>query len=595
MNTASTPLGFAGTPAAMPQRNFYLGLWRRVPRELGFLLLGLPIATVGYGVTIGLFTAGVGTLVTFFIGLILLIAALYVSRGFGTLELIRLEWAGQAAIERPEWQDARAKTGFFGWLRAVLGNGHYWLYLLHTMIVDFVVSTVTWTITIVWTSGGLGGISYWFWERFLPPQADNDGWNLSQSVLWLFGGRASAADYTTWDPFFYFVAGVVMLATLPFLTPALTMLHQAIARGMLGSFTSDALQRRVADLSESRGAAISAEGHSLRRLERDIHDGPQQRLVRLQMDLAAADRQLDADPEKARGLIGEAMQQSRDALDELRALSRGFAPPILMDRGLIAALESAAVRCPLPARIISELPDGTGHSGDTGQSDGTGHSGGIELPQEIERNAYFVASEALTNAAKHSSASSVEVTVGLRRLPESDETWLDVTITDDGRGGAVQLEGHGLAGLKERMRGLGGTLEVWSPEGGPTVVSAHLPVTTSVPSSIGRPSTPMPNNCSRSWSHWPPTWLSSTCECRPPSATRVCVPRSAPANSCRRWASCCSRSMSRSRTRRSCCPPAVAASVICLRIGWPRSPSWPTRSNGSRPAAPCSTPRWLRS
>jgi signal transduction histidine kinase len=472
MNTASTPLGFAGTPAAMHRRNFYLGLWRRVPKELGFLLLGLPIATVGYGVTIGLFTAGVGTLVTFFIGLILLFAALYVSRGFGTLELIRLEWAGQAAIERPDWQDAGAKTGFFGWLRAVLGNGHYWFYLLHTMIVDFVVSTVTWTITIVWTSVGLGGISYWFWGRFLPPQADNNGWNLSQSVLWLFGGRASAADYAAWNPFFYFVAGVVMLATLPFVTRALTLLHQAIARGMLGSFTSDALQRRVADLSESRGAAISAEGHSLRRLERDIHDGPQQRLVRLQMDLAAADRQLDADPEKARGLIGEAMKQSRDALDELRALSRGFAPPILMDRGLVAALESAAVRSTLPTRIVSELPVG------------------IELPQEIERNAYFVASEALTNAAKHSSASSVEVTVGLRRLPESDETWLDVTITDDGRGGAAQLEGHGLAGLEERMRGLGGTLEVRSPEGGPTVVSAHLPVTASAPSSIGHPSTP---------------------------------------------------------------------------------------------------------
>ncbi len=471
MNAATTPLGFAGTTAAPPRRNFYLELLRRVPKELGFLLLGLPIATVGYGVTIGLFSAGIGTLVTFFIGVILLIAALYVSRAFGTLELVRLRWAGQAAIERPEWQDARAKTGFFGWLRAVLGNGHYWLYLVHTMIVDFAVSLFTWTVSLVWATTALGGISYWFWGRFLPQQPDNHGWNLSQSVLWLFGGRASAADYVAWDPFFYFVAGVVMLATLPFVTRGLTLLHQVIALGMLGSFRSDVLQRRVADLSESRGAAISAEGHSLRRLERDIHDGPQQRLVRLQMDLAAAERQLDADPEKARGLIGEAMQQSREALDELRALSRGFAPPILMDRGLVAALESAAARSSLPARIVSDLPDG------------------IELPQEIERNAYFVASEALTNAGKHSSASSVEVAVGLRRLPESDETWLDVTITDDGRGGAVQLEGHGLAGLEERMRGLGGTLEVRSPEGGPTVVSAHLPMTTSAPSSIGRPAT----------------------------------------------------------------------------------------------------------
>ena len=452
--------------------NFYGRLWLRVPRELGFLLLGLPIATVGYGVTIGLFSAGIGTLVTFFIGVVLLIAALYVSRGFGTLELVRLEWAGQQAIERPEWQDARARTGFLGWLRAVLGNGHYWLYLLHTMVVDFAVSLFTWTVSLVWAATGLGGVSYWFWGRFLPPQAGNDGWNLSQSVLWLFGGRGTAADYAAWDPFFYFMAGIALLATLPFVTRGLTLLHQIIARGVLGPFKSDALQRRVTDLSESRGAAISAEGHSLRRLERDIHDGPQQRLVRLQMDLAAAERQLDVDPEKARSLIGEALQQSRDALHELRALSRGFAPPILMDRGLVAALESAAVRSTLPTRIVNGLPEG------------------IELPQEIERNAYFVASEALANAVKHSSASSVEVTVGLHRLPESDETWLDVTIADDGRGGAAPIDGHGLAGLEERMRGVGGTLELQSPEGGPTVVSAHLPVTASVSSSIGRSTAP---------------------------------------------------------------------------------------------------------
>jgi signal transduction histidine kinase len=137
-----------------------------------------------------------------------------------------------------------------------------------------------------------------------------------------------------------------------------------------------------------------------------------------------------------------------------------------MDRGLAAALESAAVRSTVPARISSELPPG------------------FELPQEIERGAYFVASEALTNAAKHSGATRIEVAVGLRRLPESDETWLDLTVTDDGRGGAATADGHGLAGLDERLRGLGGTLEVLSPVGGPTVVSAHLPITASITSTM---------------------------------------------------------------------------------------------------------------
>jgi len=268
------------------------------------------------------------------------------------------------------------------------------------------------------------------------------------------------------------VAGLAMLALLPAVTRGLVLLHDVIARVTLGAFPSEALRTQVGDLEASRGAAISAEGHSLRRLERDIHDGPQQRLVRLQMDLAAADRQLDTDPVKARELIGEAMQQSKDALEELRALSRGFAPPILLDRGLVAALESTAVRSTVPVEVVDELP------------------AGFELPQEIERNAYFVASEAITNAAKHSGAASVRARVALRRVLDSDDTWLDVTVTDDGRGGAVAVAGHGLAGLDERLRGLGGTLDVESPAGGPTVVAAHLPLALSLPASDVPPAAP---------------------------------------------------------------------------------------------------------
>jgi signal transduction histidine kinase len=202
----------------------------------------------------------------------------------------------------------------------------------------------------------------------------------------------------------------------------------------------------------SRGAAIAAEGHSLRRLERDIHDGPQQRLVRLQMDLAAAERQLDTDPKKARGLITEAMAQSKEALEELRSLSRGFAPPLLLDRGLVAALESAADRSAVPVKIVDEL-------------------GGATLPQEIERNAYFVVSEALANIAKHSGATEATVRVWV----EGTES-LNVAVFDNGRGGAASKPNHGIAGLEERLLGLGGSLDVHSPSGGPTTVLAHLPL-----------------------------------------------------------------------------------------------------------------------
>lgn len=443
------------TSTELRPRPLYARLWMTVPRELGYLFIAFPIATVGFGITLTLLWGGVGTLVTFFIGLILLIAGLYVARGFGTLDLALLRWAGRPEFAAPDWQDARARSGFFGWLRAVLGNGHYWLYLLWSALVDFVVSVVTWSLMIGWVAAGLGGVSYWFWQGFPPGGAGRvypAHWLLEHIGLPLGG-----ADPGTVDSIAFLVLGVVFLATLPFVTRGLVWLHWLVARGMLGAFRSEALSREVATLSASRVAAASAEGAALRRLERDIHDGPQQRLVRLQMDLAAADRKLASDPDAARTLITEAMQQSRDALDELRALSRGFAPPILLDRGLVAAIESLAVRSTVPARVASELPDGT------------------ELPTELERNAYFIAAEALTNAAKHAGASSIEIGLALRRVPDGDRTWLDLTVSDDGRGGATPVPGHGLVGLTERVQGLGGVLELTSPPGGPTVVAVQLP------------------------------------------------------------------------------------------------------------------------
>jgi signal transduction histidine kinase len=450
--------------AATP-RTTYASLWRTVPRELGFLLLAFPIALAGFLTSLALFSTGVGTVAVFLIGIVLIIGALFVSRAFGTLELIRLEWAGRPAIQRPPWSDAAREPGFWRGFWALLSNAHLWLYLVHTMVINFAVSLVTWTIAFAWTVTGVAGVTAWFWRLL------DFGGDPTFVVRTFFNddvmGRAL-------DDLLSFVIGATLLATLPFVTRGLVLLHDVIARVTLGAFPSEALRAQVGDLEASRGAAISAEGHSLRRLERDIHDGPQQRLVRLQMDLAAADRQLDTDPAKARALIAEAVQQSKDALEELRALSRGFAPPILLDRGLVAALESAAVRSTVPVVIVSELPDG------------------LELPQEIERNAYFVASEALTNAAKHSGATNVEARVAVRRVLDTDDTWLDVTVSDNGGGGAVPVEGHGLAGLDERLHGLGGTLELDSPVGGPTVVTAHLPLATTYPgSSTAAPTSPV--------------------------------------------------------------------------------------------------------
>ncbi|WP_167040659.1 sensor histidine kinase [Salinibacterium sp. ZJ454] len=430
--------------------------WRSVPRELGFLLSTLPIVVVGFSVLITLFATGVGTAIIY-VGVFILIATLYAARAFGTLELVRLQAAGMPEIERPRWETSTPRTGLSRVL-APLADGRSWIYLLHGTLVNFTIGVASWSIAITWVAGSLGGLTFWFWDRFIP-ESTGDIYLSEIVYTFLFPGVEFPVTGPTGDAIFYFIAGVVFTVTLPFVTHGLTALHHVIAKGMLSAWRSEALERQVVDLNESRGAAISAEGHSLRRLERDIHDGPQQRLVRLQMDLASAERQLEADPANARQLISEATEQSKAALDELRALSRGFAPPILMDRGLAAALESMAARNAVPVTFTNAI------------------DAGVQLPQEIERNAYFIASELVTNATKHSGASELALQLALHRAPDRDAWWLEVSATDNGHGGAVTKPGHGIAGIEERVRGLGGVLELSSPAGGPTVATVRLPIT----------------------------------------------------------------------------------------------------------------------
>jgi signal transduction histidine kinase len=197
---------------------------------------------------------------------------------------------------------------------------------------------------------------------------------------------------------------------------------------------------------------VQAEAQTLRRLERDIHDGPQQRLVRLNMDLETVVRRLDDDPDKARPLVAEALEQSREALGELRALSRGIAPPILADRGLGPALAAAAARCPVQVSLDVALPAGR------------------RLGAAVENTAYFVVAEALTNVAKHAHATLCTV------LVSADGERVLVQVWDDGRGGAHLGKGHGLAGLADRLAVVEGGLEVVSPLGGPTVLTAEIPL-----------------------------------------------------------------------------------------------------------------------
>ncbi|MBJ7454335.1 MAG: sensor histidine kinase, partial [Blastococcus sp.] len=246
----------------------------------------------------------------------------------------------------------------------------------------------------------------------------------------------------------YTAIGLIAAVLLPFAVRAVALLQAQLSRIMLTSRA--ATQAEIGRLAEGREAAVAAEAVALRRLERDIHDGPQQRLVRLSMDLSRAQRQLDRDPGAARTTLTEAAVLARETLEELRALSRGIAPPVLADRGLAAALAALAARSPVPVELAVDLPT-------------------ARLAPVTENTAYFVVSEALANVAKHSDAGTVRVAL------DCDGRRMRVVVEDDGSGGAVLAPGHGLAGLTDRLQAVDGVLTVDSPRGGPTRLTAELP------------------------------------------------------------------------------------------------------------------------
>ena len=216
------------------------------------------------------------------------------------------------------------------------------------------------------------------------------------------------------------------------------------------------LAERVEELTATRAGAIAAHGAELRRIERDLHDGTQARLVSLSMRIGLARRAYDQDPEAARKLLADAQDQAEEALTELRHVVRGIHPPILTDRGLAGAVRALAAGSGLDVTVrVHGLEDGT--------------EPGARAPAAVEAAAYFVVAEALTNAAKHSGAE--RAAVDLLREPAG----LRVTVRDTGRGGADQTGGSGLLGMRRRVAALDGTFALTSPAGGPTVIDVELP------------------------------------------------------------------------------------------------------------------------
>jgi signal transduction histidine kinase len=243
-------------------------------------------------------------------------------------------------------------------------------------------------------------------------------------------------------------AGLLLLLAAPSLTRGLAAADTAFTRWLLAPPKN--LAARITELEVSRERVVDAAEAERRRIERDLHDGAQQRLVALAMELGRAKAKFGDDVDGAMVLVDQAHAQAKEALTELRNLVRGVHPPVLTDRGLDAALSGLAAVCPIPVDVQVDVP--------------------VRPKPAIEAVAYFLVAEALTNVAKHSRASHVSVFVEGHGFPGT----LTVVVSDDGIGGADQ-NGGGLSGLADRVAGVDGTLSVESPSGGPTIVSAVLP------------------------------------------------------------------------------------------------------------------------
>ncbi|MCX4435836.1 sensor histidine kinase [Streptomyces mirabilis] len=372
----------------LPPPRFALG--RQTWKEIAHLLANLPVSIFGFVYVVTLVSTGTGLAVTA-IGLPLLAGGLRGTRLLGRMERARARKLLGVRIDEPSPMPVRG-TGFFPWLWSSLRDPVAW----RTVLYDFIRlpwGIVTFTVTLT-----------------------------SLFLLW---------------------------PVLPFLARGLTNVDRAMVRGLLSP--SDELERRIAELESDRGVVVDTAAADLRRIERDLHDGAQARLVNLAMGLGLAKEKIlegQAD-ETVAAMVDEAHGEVKLALQELRDLARGIHPAVLTDRGLDAALSSVASRCTVPVKVTADLP--------------------TRPAAAIEGIAYFTVSELLQNVSKHSGARSASVDVW-----RTDERLL-IQVQDDGRGGAALDGGTGMAGLADRLGAVDGLFIIDSPPGGPTTITAELP------------------------------------------------------------------------------------------------------------------------
>ncbi|AJC57607.1 sensor domain-containing protein [Streptomyces sp. 769] len=409
----------------------------RTWREFLHLCLSLPVASLMFGYAVAVVATSAGLLVTF-LGIPVLAGGLAGARGLGALERARARALLGLDVAAPE-PLRPSKPGLMAWVGAVLKSGASWRHLLYAFV-HFPWALFAFVGSVTFWSVGWALLSFPFWYWLAPSYASLPGiqlWGDGTTVLYVSPTAAAMVSG---------VFGLLMVLAGPWVFRGLTQVDRLLVRGLLGP---SPLATRVIELESDRGVVVDTAAADLRRIERDLHDGAQARLVALAMDLGLAKEKLAADPQAAARMVDEAHGEVKVALQELRDLARGIHPAILTDRGLGPALTSLAGRCTVPVTVEVDLDR--------------------RPAPAIEGIAYFTVSELLQNVAKHSGADRAAVDVW--HTPDQ----LMLMVSDNGRGGASTEAGGGLAGLAERLGSVDGLLVVDSPAGGPTTVTAELP------------------------------------------------------------------------------------------------------------------------
>jgi len=354
------------------------------------------------------------------------------SRGIG-----RLERARARAFLGLDIADPVRPLGEGSWWshwKARFTDSARWREMAHGVLL-LPLGVLTFTAMVVAWCGSIALVALPFYAGSLPG---------GEARFGLFEIRPGAGALTA------MVVGLVGLGVVaPWATVLLARLDTAELRWLLAPRPESDLEQRVRQVETSRVAAVDSAEFERRRIERDLHDGAQQRLVALAVTLGEATERLADDPEAGRELVAHSHEEAKAALKEIRDLVRGIHPVILEDRGLDAALSGLMARSPVPVTLDVALAD--------------------RLPAVVESTAYFVVSEALTNVARHAGATQAWVSVA--RL----QNRLIVEIRDNGQGGADPERGTGLSGLRDRVTAVGGWMHVASPTGGPTTLTVEVP------------------------------------------------------------------------------------------------------------------------